>query len=944
MPEVEPSPHSPQHTDDYVPWWVWLCRMLWKILAYLGTAVVLGAVASLIATWLTTPQGVIPANTPFRQLLASWPIVLPVGCCLLLLALFIRTLGRWPTSVKNEGESSGQIKKVAAPLETAVPPSPSTTTQHLSEDNPLQLTIPTDEFDLPAPSFFVGRKMEQDWLAERLHKGGPSAISAVCGLGGIGKTSLVAWTVQQLRKREPTCFPGGIAVVFCENQTLVEEVLRGIVERFAPALVQPQTANQEQLRTLVRRLLLDKDALVILDNIEPKLAIEQVMAPLGASGVHVILTARQRLPFDIAPPEASKILDLLSPNEALDVFACRLGYSLARQLPAKARRASKRITSLLDNHPLAITLAGAYAAQLQIDLAELADQLADPQRALDLPQDEIPQAVRKMFSHSVQKLPDTAQRLFAGLAVFAQRDFGYEAAIALATALSLSPQSAPPWHEVDMLLRRLLVGKTQNARMAETSDRIRLHLHPLLHALARSLFQQWSSEAQDQAHRAVASYYVTYANQLDAQFTAAVSQQTVVDEAAFLADEENMTDKLEWALKQPQEDVLVANLCLGMRRFWRDRWRVKASKTYLQRGLLAAMRLANTAQDSAALQRLVELARYAGYCSLYAWDEQWPDNAEQNFTTMLQAAQQAYDQMAESAALFFLGHVALLRQQPEEAEQYFQHSRALREKLQQPDPQEWPLDAITFNQIVRKRQYADIAQRHYQEAVVIAVANNDLLGEGVNQFSLGELAIISQRYEDAVKHYQKPLDIVQRVGFRTAEGIIRCLLGEIAIEQGRLEQAEADLKIGLGMLRESRNWREEGWVHCYLGELAQKRGHWTHAGRQYEEGQLLAEQVQDDLCLGTILFRRAEIAEVCGDSKQAENLYRQALALHTKIQSGFEIARVRLGLGRVLLEKNGNRADGEALVRQAIQEYTEMGIPELDRARKEAERLHVWVE
>src|SRR6266702_4574524 len=134
MPEVEPSPHSPQHTDDYVPWWVWLCRMLWKILAYLGTAVVLGAVASLIATWLTTPQGVIPANTPFRQLLASWPIVLPVGCCLLLLALFIRTLGRWPTSVKNEGESSGQIKKVAAPLETAVPPSPSTTTQHLSSD------------------------------------------------------------------------------------------------------------------------------------------------------------------------------------------------------------------------------------------------------------------------------------------------------------------------------------------------------------------------------------------------------------------------------------------------------------------------------------------------------------------------------------------------------------------------------------------------------------------------------------------------------------------------------------------------------------------------------------------------------------------------------------------------------------------------------------------
>jgi NB-ARC domain len=561
MPEVKPSPHPPHHTDDSVLWWVQLCRWLWKLVTLVGISVVLSLAASLIASWLTSPHGHLPSTSPFAWLLAYWFVVLPVGLCFLLLAVLIGVLSRWPSSVKHEGESNVQTKKVAAPPEAAVFPFPSTTTQHLSGDSPLQPTIPTDEVDLPTPSFFIGRKLEQDWLAERLHRGGPSAISAICGLGGIGKTSLVAWSVQQLRKRNPTCFPDGIAVVFCENQTSAEEVLRGIVERFAPALVQPQTANQEQFRILVRRLLLGKDALVILDNIEPQLAIEQVMVPLRAACVHVILTARQRLPFAVAPPEATKVLDLLSPNEALDVFACCLGYSSARQLSAKARRASKRIITVLDNHPLAITLAGAYAAQLHIDLAELADQLADPQRALDLPQDEVPQAVRKMFSHSIQQLPDTAQRLFAGLAVFAQRDFGHQAAIALATALS--PQTAR--HDIDMLLRRLLVGRTQNARMAEISDRTRLHLHPLLHALARSLFQQWSSEEQDQAHRAVASYYATYANQLATQFAAAVSQQTTVDEAAFLADEENMTNKLDWALKQPQENVLVADLCLVQR-------------------------------------------------------------------------------------------------------------------------------------------------------------------------------------------------------------------------------------------------------------------------------------------------------------------------------------------------------------------------------------------
>jgi len=52
-------------------WWVRLCDILWKSIAFLGTTLILGVVASVLATWLTTSRGILPANTPLSQLFAS---------------------------------------------------------------------------------------------------------------------------------------------------------------------------------------------------------------------------------------------------------------------------------------------------------------------------------------------------------------------------------------------------------------------------------------------------------------------------------------------------------------------------------------------------------------------------------------------------------------------------------------------------------------------------------------------------------------------------------------------------------------------------------------------------------------------------------------------------------------------------------------------------------
>lgn len=95
MPEQKSDTPSHEATTR-PPWWARVCRVLRKFITILSTAVLLGAVASIIATWLTSSKGVIPADSPLRQLLAAWPITLLAGCCLSLLTTLIWVLSRWP--------------------------------------------------------------------------------------------------------------------------------------------------------------------------------------------------------------------------------------------------------------------------------------------------------------------------------------------------------------------------------------------------------------------------------------------------------------------------------------------------------------------------------------------------------------------------------------------------------------------------------------------------------------------------------------------------------------------------------------------------------------------------------------------------------------------------------------------------------------------------------
>jgi len=90
------SEHDAPSSGVPLPWWTRVFRVLWKISVFLEATVLLSLVVNIVATWLTSSKGVIPADAPLVGLLTKWTIVLPVSICLVLLTLLFRALGREP--------------------------------------------------------------------------------------------------------------------------------------------------------------------------------------------------------------------------------------------------------------------------------------------------------------------------------------------------------------------------------------------------------------------------------------------------------------------------------------------------------------------------------------------------------------------------------------------------------------------------------------------------------------------------------------------------------------------------------------------------------------------------------------------------------------------------------------------------------------------------------
>lgn len=125
-------------------------------------------------------------------------------------------------------------------------------------------------------------------------------------------------------------------------------------------------------------------------------------------------------------------------------------------------------------------------------------------------------------------------------------------------------------------------------------------------------------------------------------------------------------------------------------------------------------------------------------------------------------------------------------------------------------------------------------------------------------------------------------------------------LGKSYLHLGEVEEAERALRAAIEL-------DDNGWAHLYLGNLFYGEQDWDAALREFQAaGKTLP-------ALNVPLWCAGDIYREAGDLDESERYYRKAV----EVEPSDAAALARLG--RLLMER-GNRADGAAYIKRALEE------------------------
>ncbi|MBE8472704.1 tetratricopeptide repeat protein [Streptomyces sp. 3R004] len=329
----------------------------------------------------------------------------------------------------------------------------------------------------PRAGGFTGREAEMAALLSALD---PAAadfsassavlVTAVSGLGGIGKTALAVETAHLARERN--WFPGGVLFVDLHGYDLepvtADRALQALLRALGiPPEHIPATADE---RAALYRSTLDARArergavLVLADNASSPDQVRPLLP--GDSRHHVLVTSRDRLPQLGARLLA---LDQLTPEEADELLdrALRIADPHDTRI-ADDRDSAEQLARICGYLPLALQIAAALLAEDPgMPVTELVAELVESRDRLDH-LDDGERNVRAAFELSYRRLPPDQARLLRLIALAPGPEVSDEVVAALAGA------QTPPVRELKALARAHLVERGSGRGWWRLHDLVRV--------------------------------------------------------------------------------------------------------------------------------------------------------------------------------------------------------------------------------------------------------------------------------------------------------------------------------------------------------------------------------------------------------------------------------------------------------------------------------------
>lgn len=586
----------------------------------------------------------------------------------------------------------------------------------------------------PPPSDFQGRENEIRQLVAVLSRpgGGAAAITALKGLGGVGKTTLAKY-VASLPEIQ-ALYPGPPIVVDMQGMSASPLTPAAALLEAARA-VQPQTPATDapqQAAALFHQALIGEKRLVLLDNAPKDAALQHALPPSGC-GLIVTSRAPALLPQCVETIE----LDVLSMAEAVALL-----QAAARRPNASAEQ-WQEVATACGRLPLALRAAAAYLARYDdVSVDEYLADLRDARRrrmALSLgagPENDVLAVLG--YSAARLELDDAALAArWRELAVF-PGDFDRAAAAAV-------------WDCDETTARDCLRDLRDRAMLLFDQGARRYNLHDMLRDVARAGLPDDAFHVVALRH---AGHYVGVLR--EAQHLYLQGNDDVVNGLnLYDLEAHNIVAAMEWAMARPEQDTAVTQVVnelpgagayvLGLRLAPETRI------VWYRAGLTAARRLRDRAGEGRHFGNLgVALAEKGDF-----------DAAAQCQEERLPIAKELGDRKEEAYALVILGNIYDRQGKFHAAIEKHQQALPILRDLK-----DRRVEGMTLGNI--GNAWRGLGEYHkaleyYQQHINIAVETGERRGEGGIHWNMADTYATLGRMTEAVTAGERALKIFEEI-------------------------------------------------------------------------------------------------------------------------------------------------------------------------------------
>ncbi|MER5772617.1 tetratricopeptide repeat protein, partial [Streptomyces sp. NPDC001985] len=673
---------------------------------------------------------------------------------------------------------------------------------------------------------FTGRVSFVRELGARLatSEGSVMAVSALAGIGGVGKTTLAVHVAHEARPH----FPDGQLYVDLQGAGSRATEPAAVLGAFLRALGVTDSSipdSPAERAALYRSTLAGRRVLVLLDNARDAAQVRPLLP--GTSGCAALVTSRARM-VDLAGAHLVD-LDVMSPEEALQLFTRIVG----EERVLAEREAALDVVAACGFLPLAIRIAASrLAARRTWTVSVLAAKLADERRRLDeLQAGDL--AVKATFELGYGQLEPDQGRAFRLLGLADGPDISLAAASA---ALDL------PLQETEDLLEGLV-----DTSLLESAAPGRYRYHDLVRLYARACAER-DERPEDTG--------ATLSRLLDF-YLATVSRVYAIERPGDrLPDHLEPTAHEGLAFPDGQEAL---------------DW------LYTEAHCLLACAQQSTANGG--LRRAVDLLWAAKDLA------ESGANSKQYATAALtarDAARAAGDARAQGRAHTTLTNVHLVAGRYPEADEQAQQAARLASRAGDAAPVFWANNdrgIIALNQ----GRHAD-AERFLRQAIEDSRADGNGPGEASALCNLSRLHLFMGHTEQSIDLAERGRDILDGIGHTLRLANARYTLGVALTEAARHQDALQQLLAALDGFESNRQRLWEGTTLFRIAQahLAARR---PARAAQHAEQALAIGCIGGDRIRANVLITLGRALSALGQADRARVCWREALALHEQLGS-----------------------------------------------------------